>query len=120
MPARNDALKDRLSRYREINISVIGRKSGRAISIPVWFVLEEDKLHLLPVKGSDTQWYKNVLNKPMIRIDARGAEAEVKALPITDAKQVSSVVEKFRDKYGPNDVKKYYAKFDVAVLAHIR
>ena len=120
MPIQNDALKDRLSRYREINISVIGRKSGRAISIPVWFVLEEDKLHLLPVKGSDTQWYKNVLNKPMIRIDARGAEAEVKALPITDAKQVSSVVEKFRDKYGPNDVKKYYAKFDVAVLAHIR
>jgi len=25
------------------------------------------------------------------------------------------VVEKFRAKYGTNDVKKYYAKFDVAV-----
>jgi deazaflavin-dependent oxidoreductase (nitroreductase family) len=120
MPARNDALKDRLSRYREINISVTGRKSGRTISIPVWFVLEEDKLYLLPVKGSDTQWYKNVLNNPMIRIDARGAEAEVKVLSITDAKQVSFVVEKFRAKYGINDVKKYYAKLDVAVLAHIR
>ena len=119
MPARNDALKDRLSRYREITISVTGRKSGRTISIPVWFVLEDDKLYLLPVQGSDTQWYRNVLNNPMIRIAARGAEAEAKLAPLTDAKQVSSVVEKFRAKYGAADVKKYYSKFDVAILAHI-
>jgi deazaflavin-dependent oxidoreductase (nitroreductase family) len=119
MPARNDALKDRLSRLRAINISVTGRKSGRTISIPVWFVFEDAKLYLLPVKGSDTQWYKNVLHNPTIRIDARGAEADVKPVPLTDAKQVSSVVEKFRAKYGANDVKKYYSKFDVAILADI-
>src|SRR6266481_1980753 len=120
MPARSDALRNRLSRTREINISVTGRKSGRSISIPVWFVLEGDKLYLLPVLGSDTQWYKNVLNNPMIRIDARGAEAEVKVVLVTDATQVSSVVEKFRAKYGTSDVKKYYSKFDVAVVAQIR
>ena len=117
---RNDALKDRLSRYREINITVTGRKSGRAISIPVWFALEDDKLYLLPVQGSDTQWHKNVLKNPRIRIDARGAEAEFQAVPITDAKQVSSVVEKFRAKYWTSDVKKYYSKFDVAVLAQMQ
>jgi deazaflavin-dependent oxidoreductase (nitroreductase family) len=116
-PARNDSLKDRLSRFREINISVKGRKSGREISIPVWFVVDEDKLYLLPVQGSDTQWYKNVLKNPAIHIDARGAGAKFDAVPITEAKQVSSVVEKFRDKYGASDVKKYYSKFDVAVLA---
>jgi deazaflavin-dependent oxidoreductase (nitroreductase family) len=117
MPARNDALKDRLSRSREINITVTGRKSGRTISIPVWFVLEDDKLYLLPVQGSDTQWYKNVLKNPSIRIDAGGAKAEVKVVLVTDAAQVSSVVEKFRAKYGTKNVKKYYSKFDVAVLA---
>jgi deazaflavin-dependent oxidoreductase (nitroreductase family) len=120
MPARNEALKDRFSRFREISISVTGRKSGRLISIPVWFVLDDDKLYLLPVQGSDTQWYKNVLKKPSIRIDAKGAEAEVKVVPITDAKHVSSVVEKFRAKYGASDVKKYYSKFDVAVVAQMR
>jgi len=119
-PARNDALRDRLLRSREINISVTGRKSGRTISIPVWFVLEEHKLYLLPVQGSDTQWYKNVLNSPMIRIDLRGAEAEFKTVLITDAALVSSVVEKFRDKYGARDVKKYYSKFDVAVVAKMQ
>jgi hypothetical protein len=120
MRARNDALRDRLLRFREINISVTGRKSGRTISIPVWFVLEEHKLYLLPVEGSDTQWYKNVLNSPMIRIDARGAVAEFKTAPITDAALVSSVVEKFRDKYGASDVKKYYSQFDVAVVAEVQ
>ena len=70
MPARNDDLKARLSRSREINITVTGRKSGRAISIPVWFVLEDDTLYRVPVQGSDTQWYKNVLKKPSIRIKA--------------------------------------------------
>lgn len=119
MPARNDALRDRLARSREMNLTVTGRKSGRSISNPVWFVLEDHRIYLLPVQGSDTQWYKNVLKNPMIRIAARGAEAESRAVPITDAKQVSSVVEKFRHKYGAGDVKKYYATFDVAVLVQL-
>lgn len=120
MPTSKDTLKERLARYRQIKISVIGRKSGRRISIPVWFVLEEEKagetLHLLPVQGSDTQWYRNVLDNPSLGIEARGAEAELRAVPVTDPKIVKSVVEKFREKYGAGDVKKYYSKFDVAVL----
>ena len=44
-------LKARLSRYRQIKLSVVGRKSGKTISIPVWFVLEGEKLYFLPVKG---------------------------------------------------------------------
>jgi deazaflavin-dependent oxidoreductase (nitroreductase family) len=108
---KGNELKDRLARYRQIKISVIGRKSGRTISIPVWFVLEGEKLYLLPVQGSDTQWYQNVLKNPSIRIDARGVEAGFQAVPVTDVKAVKSVVEKFREKYGAKDVKKYYSKF---------
>ena len=119
MRVRNDTLIDRLSRFREINITVTGRKSGRSISIPVWFVLENGKLYLLPVQGSDTQWYKNVLKNPMIGIDVRGTKAEFTAIPVTDATAVSSVAAKFRAKYGSKDVRKYYSKFDVAILAQI-
>ena len=89
MAGSKDGLKERLSRYRQINISVIGRKSGRTISIPVWFVLEGEKLYLLPVQGSDTQWYKNVLQNPSIRIDARGVGGEFRAVPVTESKAVS-------------------------------
>ncbi|MFZ1139224.1 MAG: nitroreductase/quinone reductase family protein [Candidatus Sulfotelmatobacter sp.] len=120
MAKQNDALKDRLSRYREITITVTGRKSGRSISIPVWFASDDEKLYLLPVSGSDTQWFKNVLKKPSIRIQAGDAKAELKVVPVSDAPQVSSVVEKFRGKYGAGDVKKYYSKLDVAVVAQLR
>jgi deazaflavin-dependent oxidoreductase (nitroreductase family) len=117
MPKPKDDLKERLARYRQIQISVIGRKSGKTISIPVWFVLDDEMLYLLPVQGSDTQWYRNVLKNPSIRIDAR-AEAKVTAKPITES-AVKSVVEKFREKYGAKDVKKYYSKFDVAVSVEL-
>lgn len=116
MPTPKNQLKERLSRYRQIKITVIGRKSGQKISIPVWLVLEGEKLYLLPVRGSDTQWYRNLLKDPQIRIDARGVEAGFRAAPVIDANGVKSVVEKFRDKYGVKDVTKYYSKFDVAVV----
>lgn len=117
--ARKDSLGDRLSRFREINISVNGRKSGRTISIPIWFVADDENLYLLPVNGSDTQWYKNVLEKPSIRIKAGGSEAVLKAVPVSDTAQVSSVIEKFRTKYGEGGIK-LYSKLDVAVLAQMQ
>jgi deazaflavin-dependent oxidoreductase (nitroreductase family) len=119
VPRSNNDLKDRLSRYRQIKISVIGRKSGRTASIPVWFVLEGERLYLLPVRGSATQWYRNVLKNPSIRIEARGAKAKFRAVPISESKAVKSVIEKFREKYGAKDVKKYYSKFDVAVVVEL-
>ncbi len=67
MPARNDTLKDRLSRFREIKLSVTGRNSGRTISVPVWFVLEGEKLYLLPVQGSDTQCRRVAAPKDVFR-----------------------------------------------------
>jgi deazaflavin-dependent oxidoreductase (nitroreductase family) len=119
MAKQSISLKDALSHASEIRISVTGRKSGKTISNPVWFAADEAKLYLLPVKGSDTQWYKNVLHDPSIRIKAGGAEAELKGTAVTDAKQVAPVVEKFKHKYGAGDVKKYYSKLDVAVVAQM-
>src|SRR5579859_439564 len=104
-PPSNDALKNRLSRLNEITITVTGRKSGRPISVTVWFVLEDGKLYLLPVNGSNTQWHKNLLKNPSLHIDAGRDVAQLKAVPFTDPQQVASVVEKFRAKYGAADVK---------------
>jgi deazaflavin-dependent oxidoreductase (nitroreductase family) len=118
-PTQTNDLKSHLTRSREITITVTGRKSGRAVSIPVWFALENGKLYLVPVTGSDTQWYKNVLKNPSIRIEASRAEAAVNVTPVTDPKQVSSIVEKFRAKYSPSEIKKYYPKINVAVVADL-
>jgi hypothetical protein len=45
--------------------------------------------------------------------------AEFQCTPVTGPKAVKSVVEIFREKYGANDVKKYYSKFDVAVVMEL-
>src|ERR1051326_5142421 len=107
--------EEALKNTDEIEITVTGRKSGRSISSPVWFVLEGEKLYLLPVKGSDSDWYKNILKTPSMRLNAGGKEWTAEVTPITDKGNVHGIVEKFRDKYGDDQVKKYYSKFDVVV-----
>jgi deazaflavin-dependent oxidoreductase (nitroreductase family) len=99
----------------EIRLTVIGRKSGRKISRPVWFVHEGDTVYLLPVTGSDSRWYKNVLENPTVTLNAKRTTFTGKARPITDSTKVREIVEKFRAKYGASEVKKYYSKFDAAV-----
>ena len=49
--------REKLSEASEIILSVKGRKSGDHLPMPVWFSLQENTLYLLPVEGSDTQWY---------------------------------------------------------------
>ncbi len=108
-------MAEALDAAHELKITVTGRKSGKNISLPVWFVRHGDQLYLLPVRGSDTQWYRNVLQTPVMTIAAKGTTAGVKAKPITDAKRVSDIADKFRKKYGASDVKRYYTKIDVAL-----
>jgi hypothetical protein len=109
-------LYERLNRASEITLSVKGRRSGRDIPRPVWFVHEGNTLYLLPVQGTDTNWYKNFLADQTLKISVNGGtETSVRGKPITDSNRVGDIVSKFKSKYGEGDVKKYYPKTDVAV-----
>ncbi|HEX6555782.1 MAG TPA: nitroreductase family deazaflavin-dependent oxidoreductase [Ktedonobacteraceae bacterium] len=110
----NTDFRTALQGANEIEITVTGRTSSRSLSYPVWFALDGDKLYLIPVKGSDTEWYKNLRKTPTIRLEARGKTFTTSARLLTDQAQLDKVLEKFRDKYGRN-VKSYYPKLDVAV-----
>src|SRR5947208_13210277 len=103
-----------LQGVNEVEITVTGRTSGRSLSYPVWFTLDGDTLYLIPVKGSETEWYKNLRKTPTIRLSARGKTLTASAHFLTDQAQLDQVLARFRDKYGRN-VKSYYPKYDVAV-----
>jgi hypothetical protein len=109
-----------LSDREEIQLGVIGRRTGRKRTRPVWFVLEGGTVYLLPVTGSDTEWYKNVLEHPSITLGAKGARWTGRGRPITDRAKVRAVVKRFRAKHGAADVKKYYSKLDVALAVSPR
>jgi hypothetical protein len=99
----------------EVDLTTTGRVSGRLTSRPVWFVRHGGSLFLLPVSGSRSQWYKNLLTTPAIRLTASGAEYGVNATPVTAPDDVGRVIERFRAKYGAEEVAKYYPDPDVAV-----
>jgi hypothetical protein len=106
-------LYQKLNRASEITLSVKGRKSGRDIPRPVWFVHEGNTLYLLPNHGSDTNWYKNLLVDPTLKISVDGVRLPARGKPIKDSSRVEDILSKFKSKYG--EVKRYYTKLDVAV-----
>ena len=120
MTVAKETLKERLARYRQIK-DQRDRQEVREDDLDPSLVRagREIESYLLAVQGSEAQWYKNVLKNPSIRIDPRGAEVKFDATPLTDDKAVKSEVEKFREKYGSEDVKKYYSKFDVVVVVAV-
>ncbi len=110
-----EELRNALGNTNVIELTVTGRTSGRESSRPVWFVQEGEKLFLLPVGGSDSNWYKNLLKTPAIGLAADGAEFRTNAKPIEDAAGVDDVVERFRARYGSDRVTAGYQKLDAAV-----
>lgn len=81
----------------------------------MWFVYEHNSLYLLPVHGSETNWYKNVLHDPEVKISVDGQQYNGNSKAIIDSDKVKEVVNKFISKYGESEVNKYYTKFDVCV-----
>jgi deazaflavin-dependent oxidoreductase (nitroreductase family) len=98
----------------QIDITVTGRNTGRQITLPVWFVTEGGRLFLVPVRGSDSDWYKNVLATPHMQLAGDGQRITATAKPISPDR-VGAMVDKFRQKYGADQVAAYYPKTDVAV-----
>lgn len=98
----------------QIDITVTGRNTGRQITLPVWFVTERGQLYLVPVRGSDSDWYKNVLATPRMQVTGDGQRITATARPISHDR-VQAMVDKFREKYGADQVAEYYPKTDVAL-----
>lgn len=104
-----------LGQRREISITVKGRRTGKPITLPVWFVQEGERLYLLPVQGSSTQWLRNLMADPSITLKAGAQQLAAKAQIILDSPKVQEVANKFRARYGADQVARYYAIFDACV-----
>jgi deazaflavin-dependent oxidoreductase (nitroreductase family) len=104
-----------LKRRRQISITVSGRRSGRAITMPVWLVSDDRAIWLLPVYGSKTQWYRNLMKNRAITVRAGSQRKEFRAKLIKSQGAVSTVIRQFREKYTPEEIKRWYSGLDVAV-----
>ena len=66
---------------------------------------EGNTLYLLPVYGSDTNWYKNMLVEPKMKISINGIQISETGKQVTDTSMVDDIVEKFKSKYGEGRLK---------------
>ncbi|HET9001840.1 MAG TPA: nitroreductase/quinone reductase family protein [bacterium] len=105
------AIRDR----EEIKITVKGRRSGHEVTLPVWFVLEGKTLWLLPVHGSRTQWFRNVLADPTLTLRAGRRAVTAMGRPRRARSAVQRVLDRFRKKYSAKLVAQYYDHSDVVV-----
>jgi deazaflavin-dependent oxidoreductase (nitroreductase family) len=120
-PMAEDKFDRELKKRRQISITVVGRRSGRTLTLPVWFVSAEDTLLLLPVYGSKTQWYRNLLKNPGIDIRAGSERRTLQARALRDARVVRKVIQEFRDKYTPEMITRLYpGPLDAAVKVRLQ
>lgn len=107
-------LRKALQNREEISITVKGRRTGKDITLPVWFVLDGATLWLLPGRGAQSQWFRNVQADPTMTIRAGRHHLTAAARPVTDATSIKAVVRKFQSKYTPKEIARYTG-FDAAV-----
>jgi hypothetical protein len=108
-------LEKTLAGKREIELEVIGRVTGKRIRLPVWFTHDARHVYLVPVHGSDSHWFKNVLKTSRLKLRLGTVFVEGDGHSIGDAGRVAQVVEAFRAKYGSDNIKRYYSKLNAAV-----
>jgi deazaflavin-dependent oxidoreductase (nitroreductase family) len=99
----------------EITITTVGRRTGRAITHPVWFVLERGRVWLLPTRGRRNHWFRNLLANPTLTVRAGRYRRTLTARPLQNRAAARRVAGRFRARYGRDQVAQYYTGFDAAV-----
>ena len=114
MESRRTLLEE-LKHSNEVNITVTGRRTKNRFSSPVWFVLDGEKVILVPMKGSDNEWFKDLAKEPQIELGVDDTTITFKATLVRDPTRVEKVLDGFRAKYKSMWSESYYTKRDVCV-----
>jgi hypothetical protein len=104
-----------LTRENEVQISFVRSRNGKTRTIPVWFALEEGRVHLLPMYGLRTKWYQDVEKSGKVELSAKGKKLGAAPQIVRDEARIEHIKSLFARKYGAQDVKRYYPTSEVAL-----
>ena len=99
----------------EVQIDVVKSGEGKGRSIPVWFTVEGTRMHLLPMYGLRTIWFRDLEKSGSVEVRAKNETRRVTPRVVRDPATVEEVKKCFRRKYGEADVKRYYPTTEVAL-----
>lgn len=101
MPKRKDP-----SAVQFLYLTTTGRVTGQPREIEIWFVEHEGKLYILAEHFHKTQWVKNILRNPRVRVRIEGRDFEATARVLdkkNDAALWKVAQDLEREKYGWGD-----------------
>jgi deazaflavin-dependent oxidoreductase (nitroreductase family) len=97
------AIEKALNDELVVDITTIGRKSGKARRIEIWFHYQGEGMGYLSGQPGTRDWYANLLENPEFTLHVkRGAQADLAAVatPILDPDERRQVLTQV---YGAND-----------------
>ena len=66
------------------DITTIGRRSGRAHEIEIWFGVIDDTMYLISGNGPSADWYRNALANPSVSVRLAGVTHRGVARHVSD------------------------------------
>ena len=85
---------------RVLILTTRGRKSGRLIRTPLWYVREGEVIYCLSRRGLSSQWLKNLRSTPGAEISIGNRRFQVQMILISESNQQDRVTEVFLQTYG--------------------
>lgn len=82
-----------------VEITTIGRKSGKPHTKPIWFVYDQGHLYLQAGREGKTDWFQNLKKNPKITLKVGAVSFSGKAQFIDDAKETERIHDLFKQKY---------------------
>lgn len=74
-------------------LTTIGRKSGQPHVTPLQFEEVDGKIFIASARGTDADWFKNILSNPKVHIQIRKQEFDADAEPVTDPLRIADFIE---------------------------
>ena len=90
---------EKVANSSTVEITTIGRKSGKPHTKPIWFVYDQGHFYLQSGKEGKTDWYQNLQKNPQITLKIDTLTLNGTAKFITDPKETERIHGLFRSKY---------------------
>lgn len=99
--ANGDTLKARLGHLKDhstVELTTLGRKTGKRHTVTVWFVVDGETVHLVTLR-LQRDWPRNIIKNGSVELDIAGNVFKGHAKQITDAKRLARVKTLVNQKY---------------------
>lgn len=89
----------RIEDQSSVELTTIGRESGKPRAVTIWFVTDDGTVYVQSGKEGKTHWYRNLLENPAVSLRFDEVVLRGRAEPVSDPALREHVHELFRRKY---------------------